>query len=114
MGRRTRQSFGGEDHSGVGSFLGAGPETRQFNQQSDPPLPADETMKTPGLNNEQLQAMKARPGFVAALDQSGGSTPKALAAYGIPPASWSNDDQMFALVHEMRTRVITSPAFRSE
>ncbi len=55
--------------------------------------------------------MKTRPGFVAALDQSGGSTPKALAAYGIPQGSWSNDDQMFALVHQMRTRVITSPAF---
>ena len=71
-------------------------------------------MKTPGLNNEQLQTMKTRPGFVAALDQSGGSTPKALAAYGIAPASWSNDDQMFALVHEMRARVITSAAFTGD
>jgi fructose-bisphosphate aldolase, class I len=58
--------------------------------------------------------MKTRPGFVAALDQSGGSTPKALAAYGIPPGSWSNDDQMFTLVHQMRTRVMTSPAFDGE
>ena len=71
-------------------------------------------MKTPDLNNEQLQAMKTRPGFVAALDQSGGSTPKALTAYGIPQGSWSNDDEMFALVHEMRTRVITSTAFTGE
>src|SRR5438552_1063767 len=68
-------------------------------------------MKKPELNNEQLQTMKTRPGFVAALDQSGGSTPNALAAYGIPPGSWSNDDQMFALVHQMRTRVMASPAF---
>ena len=68
-------------------------------------------MKKPELNNEQLQTMKTRPGFVAALDQSGGSTPKALAAYGIPQGSWSNDDEMFALVHEMRARVITSAAF---
>ena len=68
-------------------------------------------MKRPELNNEQLRTMKTRPGFVAALDQSGGSTPKALAAYGIPPGSWSNDDQMFVLVHQMRTRVMTSPAF---
>ena len=68
-------------------------------------------MKTPDLNNEQLQTMKTRPGFVAALDQSGGSTPKALGAYGIPEGSWSNDDEMFALVHQMRTRVMTSPAF---
>jgi fructose-bisphosphate aldolase class I len=69
------------------------------------------TMKTPELNDEQLRTMKTRPGFVAALDQSGGSTPKALAAYGIPQGSWSNDDQMFALVHQMRTRVMTSAAF---
>jgi fructose-bisphosphate aldolase class I len=68
-------------------------------------------MKKPDLNNEQLRTMKTRPGFVAALDQSGGSTPKALAAYGIPQNSWSTDDQMFALVHQMRTRVMTSPAF---
>jgi len=71
-------------------------------------------MKAPGLNNEQLQAMKTRPGFVAALDQSGGSTPKALAAYGIPQSSWSSDDEMFALVHEMRARVITSAAFTGD
>jgi len=58
--------------------------------------------------------MKSRPGFVAALDQSGGSTPKALASYGIPEGSWSNEDQMFALVHEMRTRVMTSSAFTGE
>ena len=69
------------------------------------------TMKIPELNDEQLRTMKTRPGFVAALDQSGGSTPKALAAYGIPQGSWSNDDQMFALVHQMRTRVMTSSAF---
>jgi fructose-bisphosphate aldolase class I len=68
-------------------------------------------MKKPELNNEQLQTMKSRSGFVAALDQSGGSTPSALAAYGIPQGSWSDDDQMFALVHQMRTRVMTSPAF---
>lgn len=71
-------------------------------------------MKTPALNNEQLQAMKTRPGFVAALDQSGGSTPKALGSYGIPQDSWSNDDEMFALVHEMRTRVMTSSAFTGD
>src|SRR4030095_7528317 len=111
MGRRARQSFGAKDHSRVGSFLGAGPETRQLNQQPDPPLPADEGTV---MNNEQLQTMKTRSGFVAALDQSGGSTPKALAAYGIPQGSWSNDDEMFALVHEMRARVITSAAFTSD
>ena len=66
------------------------------------------------MNKEQLQTMKGQPGFVAALDQSGGSTPKALAAYGIPAGSWSNDDEMFALVHEMRARVITSAAFTGD
>ena len=66
------------------------------------------------MNNEQLQVMKTRPGFVAALDQSGGSTPKALAAYGIPEGSWSTEEQMFALVHEMRTRVMTSSVFTGD
>jgi fructose-bisphosphate aldolase class I len=71
-------------------------------------------MKRPELNDEQLRTMTTRPGFVAALDQSGGSTPKALAAYGIPQGSWSNDDEMFALVHQMRTRVMTSPVFAGD
>ena len=53
-------------------------------------------------NEQQLQKMKRQPGFVAALDQSGGSTPKALAAYGIEEGSWSNDAEMFELVHRMR------------
>jgi fructose-bisphosphate aldolase class I len=60
---------------------------------------------------EQLQKMKNRPGFIAALDQSGGSTPNALRAYGIKENAWANEEQMFALVHQMRTRIITSPAF---
>jgi fructose-bisphosphate aldolase class I len=60
---------------------------------------------------EQMQKMKNQPGFVAALDQSGGSTPHALALYGIKDHSWSDDDEMFELVHQMRTRVITSPSF---
>jgi fructose-bisphosphate aldolase, class I len=71
-------------------------------------------MKRPELNDEQLRTMKTRPGFVAALDQSGGSTPKALAAYGILQGSWSNDDEMFALVHQMRTRVMTSSVFTGD
>src|SRR5438132_2110441 len=62
----------------------------------------------------QLQQMKKRPGFVAALDQSGGSTPGALRAYGIKEGAWSNDEEMFALVHQMRTRIITSPSFTGE
>ena len=71
-------------------------------------------MNALGLNEEQLQKMKAQPGFVAALDQSGGSTPKALAAYGIKEGSWSNDSQMFEIVHQMRTRIITSPSFTGD
>ena len=58
--------------------------------------------------------MKTRPGFIAALDQSGGSTPKALGQYGIKETAWSNDEEMFAIVHQMRTRIITSPSFTGE
>ena len=62
----------------------------------------------------QLEKMKAHPGFIAALDQSGGSTPGALRAYGIKENAWSNEEQMFAIVHQMRTRIMTSPAFTGE
>ncbi len=65
-------------------------------------------------NEEQRDKVKAGPGFVAALDQSGGSTPKALKLYGIPEDDYSNDDEMFDLVHQMRTRIITSPSFDAE
>jgi len=71
-------------------------------------------MKTPGFNQQQFEKMKTHPGFIAALDQSGGSTPGALRLYGIKEGAWSNEDEMFALVHEMRTRVITSPSFTGE
>ena len=68
------------------------------------------TMRTSG----QMQKMKTQPGFVAALDQSGGSTPHALALYGIKDHAWKDDDEMFELVHHMRTRVITSTSFTGE
>jgi fructose-bisphosphate aldolase class I len=71
-------------------------------------------MKSIGLNERQLQKIKSHPGFIAALDQSGGSTPKALALYGIEEGAWSNEDEMFAIVHQMRTRMITSPSFTGE
>ena len=61
--------------------------------------------------DDQLEKVRTAAGFIAALDQSGGSTPKALQQYGIPKDAWSGDDEMFDLVHEMRTRIITSPAF---
>ena len=63
------------------------------------------------MNEAQLQKIKSGQGFIAALDQSGGSTPKALELYGIPEDAYSGDDEMFALVHEMRCRIITSPSF---
>jgi fructose-bisphosphate aldolase, class I len=68
-------------------------------------------MKSIGLNEQELQKMKSHPGFIAALDQSGGSTPKALALYGIKEDTWSNEEEMFTIVHRMRTRMITSYAF---
>jgi fructose-bisphosphate aldolase class I len=66
------------------------------------------------MNREQLQKMKSHPGFIAALDQSGGSTPGALRAYGIKEGAWSNDAEMLTMVHQMRTRIIASPAFSGE
>ena len=65
-------------------------------------------------NTQQLQKMTTHPGFIAALDQSGGSTPKALISYGIKQDAWSNENEMFAIVHKMRTRIITSPSFTGE
>ena len=61
--------------------------------------------------DDQLNKLKTAPGFIAALDQSGGSTPKALGLYGISEDAWSSEDEMFDLVHQMRTRIITSPSF---
>lgn len=66
------------------------------------------------MNTKQLEIMENNKGFIAALDQSGGSTPKALKAYGIEENAYSNDEEMFDLVHQMRTRIITSPSFQSE
>jgi fructose-bisphosphate aldolase class I len=63
-------------------------------------------------NDEMYKQMSAKPGFVAALDQSGGSTPGALRAYGIPDSAWHDDEaEMFGLMHEMRVRIMTSPSF---
>ena len=62
----------------------------------------------------QLQKVQSQDGFIAALDQSGGSTPKALKLYGVEENEYNGDDEMFAKVHEMRTRIITSPAFTGE
>ncbi|HVM66502.1 MAG TPA: fructose bisphosphate aldolase [Acidimicrobiales bacterium] len=66
------------------------------------------------MNAEQFQKVKQDAGFIAALDQSGGSTPKALQLYGVPPEAYSGEDEMFRLIHEMRVRIITSPAFNGD
>ena len=63
------------------------------------------------MNDHQLEKIRDQDGFIAALDQSGGSTPKALRLYGIGEDAWSGDDEMFSIVHGMRTRIVTSPSF---
>ncbi|AYJ34208.1 fructose bisphosphate aldolase [Corynebacterium xerosis] len=66
------------------------------------------------MNPDQAKQMTEGKGFIAALDQSGGSTPKALGLYGVTEDQWTNEDEMFDLVHEMRTRIIKSPSFNSD
>ena len=66
------------------------------------------------MKNTQLNRMKNNQGFIAALDQSGGSTPKALEIYGIPENTYSNEEEMYQMVHQMRSRIMTSPAFNKE
>lgn len=66
------------------------------------------------MNREQFEKMRSDRGFITALDQSGGSTPKALGLYGIDEGSYSGDEQMFDLVHQMRSRIVTSPAFTGD
>lgn len=66
------------------------------------------------MNNQQLERIREENGFIAALDQSGGSTPKALAGYGIEKDAYANDEEMFDLVHAMRSRIMTSPSFSGE
>ena len=71
-------------------------------------------MNSLSLNEQRQRKIRTQPGFLAALDQSGGSTPKALVAYGIKKNAWSNDEEMFTLVHQMRARIITSPCFNGD
>ncbi|WP_253344638.1 fructose bisphosphate aldolase [Sphingobium sp. OAS761] len=66
------------------------------------------------LDQTMKQKIAAGDGFIAALDQSGGSTPKALKGYGVEEGAWSNDEEMFALIHAMRSRIITSPVFSGD
>ena len=66
------------------------------------------------MNNEQLEKVRTGHGFIAALDQSGGSTPKALKLYGVEESEYSGDEQMFDKIHEMRSRIIESPSFNGD
>ena len=66
------------------------------------------------LNAQMAKQVAEKPGFIAALDQSGGSTPKALRLYGIQESAYNNDEEMYALIHQMRARIIKSPAFTGE
>lgn len=66
------------------------------------------------MNEEQLEKLRKGQGFIAALDQSGGSTPKALRLYGVEETAYSNDEEMFAAMHDMRSRIITSPSFNGD
>src|SRR5258706_15744517 len=72
------------------------------------------TIKAPNRKEQQQRKIRTQPGFLAALDQSGGSTPKALMAYGLTEDAWSNEEEMFALVHQMRARIITTPSFNGD
>ncbi|MBL0923923.1 MAG: fructose bisphosphate aldolase [Sphingomonadaceae bacterium] len=65
-------------------------------------------------NAEMMEKIATGKGFIAALDQSGGSTPKALKGYGVEESAYTNDEEMFALIHQMRSRIITSPCFNGE
>jgi fructose-bisphosphate aldolase, class I len=71
-------------------------------------------IKMVGTFDQQLEKIRTKDGFIAALDQSGGSTPKALKLYGINESAWSNDEEMYTVVHQMRTRIMTSPSFTGE
>ena len=71
-------------------------------------------LERPTVNQQQLEQMRTGKGFIAALDQSGGSTPKALKLYGVDESSYSNEDEMFDVIHAMRSRMVMSPAFTGE
>src|SRR6202040_1874062 len=94
---------------------GARARSRPLHEQTHPALSDAQGCRAMtremGDFKAQLEQMRTHPGFIAALDQSGGSTPGALRAYGVKENAWSTEEQMFAIVHQMRTRIGTSPAF---
>jgi fructose-bisphosphate aldolase class I len=77
-------------------------------------LAGPSTRKLSVNQSDQKNKIATQPGFIAALDQSGGSTPKALGLYGVTPDAWSNEDEMYQVVHAMRTRIVTDPAFTGD
>src|SRR5438132_2963191 len=113
MGSRAREAARPTHHPRDRERNRAAAPARRFDEQPHPPLSQAQGGASM-TSEEQMRQMKARPGFVAALDQSGGSTPGALRAYGIKEGAWSNDAEMFALVHQARTRIITSPSFNGD
>jgi fructose-bisphosphate aldolase, class I len=80
----------------------------------DPARTEQERHIMDGLKEQQQRKIRTQCGFLAALDQSGGSTPKALSNYGIEEGAWSSEEEMFALVHQMRARIVTSPSFNGD
>jgi fructose-bisphosphate aldolase class I len=80
----------------------------------EPKISPQELIQGALMNNDMLQQMKSGKGFIAALDQSGGSTPKALALYGVTESAYSNEAEMFDRMHEMRSRLIKSPVFNGD
>jgi fructose-bisphosphate aldolase class I len=87
-------------------------QTGQYSCRIAPPIHSISVFREAIVSKaDQLQKIKTASGFIAALDQSGGSTPKALGLYGVTPDAWSNDEEMFTVVHNMRSRIMTSPSF---
>jgi fructose-bisphosphate aldolase class I len=80
----------------------------------EPKISPQELIQGALMNNDMLQQMKSGKGFIAALDQSGGSTPKALALYGVTESAYSNEAEMFDRMHDMRSRLIKSPVFNGD
>src|SRR5262245_55512462 len=113
MGSRVGEGVGPTHYPGTRARRRAQADARQLHQQPDPQISQIKecNMNEQSLKEQQLQKIRTAPGFIAALDQSGGSTPKALLSYGIKQDAWSNEEEMFVLVHQMRTRIITSPSF---
>jgi fructose-bisphosphate aldolase, class I len=90
------------------------PTPADFSFRCDPNAANDLAGKTTMLNDNVTAQLAKKPGFIAALDQSGGSTPGALKAYGIAETAYSGEDEMYKLVHAMRVRIIGAPAFTGD